>query len=114
MDNLPIIILVVVVAALGVSRFRAARARVDGASARQLVEGGATLLDVRTDREFSSGHLDGARHIPLAQLRGRIGELPRDRPVVVDCLSGERSASAAGVLRDAGFDVHDLGPMRAW
>lgn len=114
MDNWPFIVLVVVVVAFGVHRFRAARDRVDGASARQMVADGATLLDVRTDREFSSGHLDGALHIPLAQLRSRVGEVPRDRPVVVYCLSGGRSASAAGMLRDSGFEVHDLGPMRAW
>lgn len=88
--------------------------RVSSSEARQLVRGGATLLDVRTLDEFSRGHIDDARNIPVSDLARRISELPRDRPVVVYCLSGARSARAAETLRHAGYRVRDLGPMSAW
>jgi phage shock protein E len=81
------------------------------ASGRELVAQGATLLDVRTSEEFASGHLDGAVLIPVSDLAVRMGELPRDRPVVVYCRSGRRSAAAADQLRSAGFRVHDVGAM---
>lgn len=89
-------------------------ARVASAEARQLVRDGALLLDVRTPEEFSDRHVEGARNIPVDELPQRLGELPRDRVVVVYCHSGARSARAAGVLRGAGYRVRDLGPMRAW
>jgi adenylyltransferase/sulfurtransferase len=48
------------------------------------------------------------------ELSQRLGELPRDKVVVVYCHSGARSARATGVLRRAGYQARDLGPMRAW
>lgn len=81
---------------------------------RRMVADGAVLLDVRTSDEFSAGHLDGAVNIPIDDLEARLGELPRDRDVVVYCRSGRRSAHAATLLGAAGFAVHDLGPMTAW
>jgi hydroxyacylglutathione hydrolase len=56
------------------------------------------VLDVRTVAEWSAGHLPGATNIPLGELQSRVGELPRDRPLVVHCLSGARAAIAASVL----------------
>ncbi len=84
--------------------------------ARQLVDRGAFLLDVRTPGEFDSGHVDGAVNIPVQSLGQRLMELPAtDQPVVVYCRSGGRSAQAAALLRQAGWtDVHDIGPMPAW
>lgn len=87
-------------------------ARVDGAQARRLVTAGAVLLDVRTPEEFRAGHIAGAINIPVDALAARTSELPRDRPVVVYCRSGKRSARAAAMLE--GREVHDLGPMTAW
>jgi rhodanese-related sulfurtransferase len=49
---------------------------------RQLVGSVPTVVDVRDADEYAPGHLPGARHIPLAELPNRLGELPRDRPVV--------------------------------
>lgn len=74
---------------------------------------GALLLDVRTPGEFAGGRLEGAINIPVGELARRLEELgARDRPVVIYCRSGARSATAAGVLRRAGFaDVHDLGGL---
>lgn len=65
--------------------------------------GTARVLDVRNAVEWREGHIPGATHIPLAQLRQRVGELDSSRPVVVHCQSGGRSAVAASVLEAAGF-----------
>lgn len=84
--------------------------------ARQLVQAGARLVDVRTPAEFTAGHIPGAVNIPLQQLDSRLGELhPKDQAVVLYCRSGNRSGTAARVLKSAGFAaVHDLGPMSRW
>ncbi|MBI1375858.1 MAG: NADH oxidase [Phycisphaera sp.] len=63
----------------------------------------AQLVDVRTDEEWNAGHLDGAVHIPLIELRARLGELDRARPVVTYCKGGQRSYYATRILRQHGF-----------
>ena len=90
--------------------------KTSSADARALVASGAVLLDVRSPAEFSSGHLDGAINVPVDQLPNRTSEVgPKERPVVVYCRSGARSARAAGILRAAGFSkVEDLGAMSRW
>lgn len=85
-----------------------------GAEAHALVAGGATLLDVRSQSEYDARHIEGAMLIPVDELAGRVAEVPRDRPVVVYCRSGGRSARAAALLAGEGYEVHDLGPMDAW
>lgn len=89
---------------------------VRGAEARQLVQTGARLVDVRTPGEFAAGHIEGAINIPVQELEGRLNELqPKDRAVVLYCRSGHRSGNAARMLKSAGFSaVHDLGPMTRW
>jgi rhodanese-related sulfurtransferase len=84
--------------------------------ARMLVEQGqATLLDVRTVQEFNEGHVDGAVNIPIQVLKERLNELPKDKPVVVYCHSGRRSAEAKRLLDANGFTrVIDIGPMPDW
>lgn len=84
--------------------------------ARKLVADGALLLDVRSPAEFASGHLDGARNIPVDQLAVRATELgDKARPVVVYCRSGARSAMAASTLKRMGWQkVADLGAMSRW
>jgi rhodanese-related sulfurtransferase len=84
------------------------------AKARQMVEAGALLVDVRSPAEFSGGHIEGALNIPVDQLGSRLGELDRARGVVVYCRSGARSEAARGLLAQAGFEAHNLGPMSAW
>jgi len=67
------------------------------------------VLDVRTDAEFSEGHLPNARHIPLDELRTSIDEFPRDRRIVVHCRSGVRAHLATRILRQHGHaDVANL------
>lgn len=63
---------------------------------------GPTVLDVRSAAEWDSGHVRGARWMPLAALPERLGELPLDRPIIVHCQGGTRSAIAASVLLAAG------------
>lgn len=84
--------------------------------ARALVEGGARLVDVRSPAEHAAGHIEGSINVPVGELPRRLGELgDKSHPVVLYCASGMRSASAAGVLRRAGFaEVHDLGAMSRW
>lgn len=81
--------------------------------ARRLAESGALLLDVREAFEWFDGHIAGARHLPLARVDA--GSLPADRPIVVVCRSGNRSAVATQVLRAAGRDaVNMAGGVIAW
>lgn len=86
---------------------------VDAARATQMAESGATLLDVREDHEWKSGHVPGAVHVPLGQLDP--ASLPTDLTIIAVCRSGNRSSKAAEVLASAGRDVVNLeGGMQAW
>jgi rhodanese-related sulfurtransferase len=61
------------------------------------------LLDVREDDELATASIDFANHIPMATVPARINELPHDRPIVVMCHAGSRSARVARYLRENGF-----------
>lgn len=99
---------------MGVRMFLAARNRIAPDAARAKVKDGAVLLDVRTQGEFSAGAIPGAKNIPVQALASRLGELPKDKAIVVYCASGMRSASALGLLKKNGFDAYDLGPASRW
>lgn len=71
---------------------------------RGLVESGATIIDVRDPGAYNKAHLKGAVNIPLGQLRDRIDEVPRDRPVYLNCRSAQTSYNAIRVLQGYGFD----------
>jgi hydroxyacylglutathione hydrolase len=75
-----------------------------------------TVLDVRSIREWESGHIEGALHIPAGQLERRTAEVPGDGPIATICGTGNRSSFASSILRRRGFtDVHTvLGGMTAW
>jgi phage shock protein E len=77
----------------------------------RIAEGGA-VVDVRSPGEFRSGAFPGAVNIPLPSLGGRLGDVARDRPVVVYCASGMRSAGAVRFLRRAGYDAVNGGGLR--
>jgi len=86
---------------------------VDDGRLRQLLPGDAKpdgqLLDVRTVPEYEANHLNGAINIPLQELRGRLDELDRDRPVMVTCGIGQRAYFACRILMQSGFaDVWNL------
>lgn len=97
------------------SLFAKPYATVSAAQAAAMADTGAVLLDVREPHEWQAGHAPKARHIPLAHLARRAGELPHGRGVVTVCRSGARSARAAALLAGDGREVSNLaGGMHAW
>jgi rhodanese-related sulfurtransferase len=90
----------------------------DTLKATRLFNDDALVLDVREDKEFAAGHIPKAKHIPLGQLAGRLNELDKfkNKPVLVTCRSGQRSARACGMLKKAGFETvyNQAGGIIAW
>ena len=78
----------------------------------------AIIVDVRETDEWNAGHIAGAIHIPLGDMKNRVAELEKykDSPVITQCRSGVRSAKAAEILKNAGFSaVYNLdGGINAW
>ena len=73
------------------------------------------LIDVREPSEHAQTSIEGSILIPLATLNDRLDVIPRDRPVVVHCQGGGRSARAVAQLRAQGVDAHNLvGGIKAW
>jgi len=90
----------------GIERWKAEGLPVDTVpqeSIESALRAGRRVLDVRRPSEWEMFHLKGARHIPLAHLAARAGELDRDADWLIVCASGYRSSMAVGVLRRAGF-----------
>ncbi len=77
---------------------------------------GAFFLDVRSQDEWKQFHIAGSTLIPLDQLQNRLSELPKNKDIVVVCLSGHRSQSGVTILQQAGFTrVSCLrGGLQAW
>ena len=90
----------------------------DTLKATRLYNDDALILDVREDKEYAAGHIPKAKHIPLGQLAGRLKELDKfkDKPVLVTCRSGHRSARACSMLKKAGFATvyNQQGGIVAW
>jgi rhodanese-related sulfurtransferase len=81
----------------------------------ELVAAGATVIDVRRPYEFEGGRLEAAENIEMNELPSAAESIPRDRPVLFYCRSGNRSAMAAEAFRQAGYDAHHLtGGIEAW
>lgn len=75
---------------------------------------GLHVLDVREQDEWEAGHIEGALHIPLSELGGRVDDVPTDQTLVV-CKAGGRSAQATAFLTQHGRDVVNLdGGMLDW
>lgn len=71
---------------------------------RQALQRGAKIVDVRTPGEFSGGHVPGAVNLPLGELERNLKKLgKKNKPIVLYCRSGSRSARAAALLRQRGF-----------
>lgn len=102
------------------TRAGGAEATIDRIDADQLAArvaaGDVSVVDIRGVAEWEAGHVPGAPNIPLGYLAERLDELPAERPVVVHCESGGRSAIAASLLRAHGVDavVDFHGGFRAW
>ena len=74
------------------------------------------ILDVRGPGERADKYIDGSLHLPLTQLQRQLSTVPRDRPVVLQCAGGYRSAIAASILANHGMqEIADLvGGLAAW
>lgn len=79
----------------------------------QLMANGAILLDVRSNGEYSTGHIKGSINIPVDKLASNLNKLKeKNKPIITCCASGIRSASAKGILKSNGYsDVYNGG---AW
>lgn len=89
--------------------------RVNPLEAKALVDGGALIVDVRTPAERQSLRIPGSKALPLHDLEARYEALPRDRDIILQCASGNRSAGAARFLASHGYRAHNLsGGIAAW
>ena len=71
-------------------------------------DGSVTLLDVRTVREFGNGHIEGFINIPVDELRERLDEIEKDKPVYVICQSGLRSYIGTRILEGNGYTAYNF------
>lgn len=71
-------------------------------------DGSATLLDTRTVKEFSRGHIEGFKNIPVDELRERLHEIEKGKPVYVICQSGLRSYIACRILEGNGYEAYNF------
>ena len=79
-------------------------------SVKEYIDKGAVIIDVRTVGEFQSGHIKGSKNIPLDNIFSKVNEIKRlEKPVIVCCRSGMRSAQAASILKNRGIDVMNGG-----
>lgn len=74
------------------------------------------IVDVREKEEFAEGHITGAQLVPLSEFQSRVNELPKDKKIVLVCLSGSRSSQAAAYMAQLGYQhVYNLtGGLSAW
>ena len=74
------------------------------------------FIDVRTSEEYTAGHVEGAKLIPVQELLLHVAEIPHDKQVYVYCHSGRRSANAAKLLAEKGFTNIEnvVGGIEAW
>ena len=87
---------------------------VDPKQARQLIDAGWRVIDVRTDAEWADGHLAGSHHVPMDQVVEEIGG-HLEHPLLVVCASGGRSARVAQYLAAQGVETANLeGGLHAW
>lgn len=71
-------------------------------------DGSVTLLDTRTEKEYARGHADGFINIPVDELRERLNEIDRTKPLYVMCQSGLRSYIACRILSQEGYDCYNF------
>ena len=109
-------LLVALVGILLISSKTSPSVEITPAQAYMKFQQGAFFLDVRSQEEWDQFHIAGSILIPLDQMQNRLSELPRDKDIVVVCLSGHRSQSGVTILQQAGFkQVSCLsGGLQAW
>jgi phage shock protein E len=75
-------------------------------SIKDFMEKGAVIIDVRTQEEFTGGHIKGSKNIPLDTIASKIQDIKKlNKPVIACCRSGMRSAQAASILKQNGIEV---------
>lgn len=95
--------------------FRRSKSLTPSEAAAALDRGDLQLVDVRGHAELAHARVAGAKHIPLEQLYGRLGELDTGCPVAFLCRSGSRSAAATRAASSAGLDAANVkGGVIAW
>lgn len=113
-----LVLLIVVFIAVLVFRYFRQRMYLKTLTEDQFREGyrKAQLIDVREPQEFKRGHILGARNIPVTQMKQRLVELRKDKPVYLYCQSGSRAARAAQLLHKKGYkDISVLkGGFKKW
>jgi rhodanese-related sulfurtransferase len=83
--------------------------------AKELLDQGATFIDVREPYEHEAGHVAGDRYVPLNDLSTEAATIAKDKPVVVYCRSGSRASTAADALEASGWEAYNLeGGFVAW
>ncbi|AMA73695.1 MULTISPECIES: rhodanese-like domain-containing protein [Aneurinibacillus] len=119
MDWLPVVLLVLLVIFI-IMRMLPPRG-VKSVSADELQEvlkqpKGKQIIDVREPNEYRRGHIQGARNIPLGQVRSAVSGIPKDKETYLICESGFRSAQAARILKKEGFkNLYNVsGGMKRW
>ncbi|MCD1147523.1 FAD-dependent oxidoreductase [Peptoniphilus sp. KCTC 25270] len=75
---------------------------------QEKLEEGYELIDVRGEKEYAAGHIQGAKNIPLDELRDRLKELDKNKKYIVHCRSSVRSYNAERILKEAGYSVMNL------
>ena len=82
-----------------------------GVDFKSLVDNGAIIIDVRSPQEFDSGHIKGAKNIPVNIIQREITNIKKwGKPIITVCKSGARSNMAKSVLKGAGIEVYNGGP----
>ncbi|MFD1038463.1 rhodanese-like domain-containing protein [Virgibacillus byunsanensis] len=113
-----LVIALVLIIGFGLFRYFRQRNILNTLTEEQFREGyrKAQLIDVREPQEFKRGHILGARNIPMTQMRHRLIELRKDKPVYLYCQSGSRSTRAAQLLHKKGYqDINQLkGGFKKW
>ena len=71
---------------------------------KELMQRGAIIIDVRSKGEFASGHIKGAKNIPLDVLSNNLNGLDKSKPIITCCASGMRSGAAKGMLKSKGYN----------
>ena len=109
-------VVVIIVAAILLIPKITGVAHISAAQAYQKFQQGAFFLDVRSQEEWDQVHIASSTLIPLDELPNKLSELPKDRDIVVVCLSGHRSEEGVNILQKAGFSRATclIGGLTAW
>jgi rhodanese-related sulfurtransferase len=79
-------------------------------------EDGTVIVDVRTDNEYSKGHISNSKHIPMGSVKDHLKQLPSDQKYILICATGHRSRAAGAIFLKNGYKnvAHLKGGMGSW